>query len=159
MDRVRPASERAGSLAAQLDAAALAFIRVIAGLEPARWDRVPAPGVWSVGKDTEHLSEAAAYHQWIVRLSIGEKVASRRPSIERSRLTTTLSSREAVDLLRLRTDAGMGLVAGLTDDQLDLPTRPPRAGTPSLATTIRRVLIGHYLDHRGAIEAKLRAMG
>ena len=53
----------------------------------------------------------------------------------------------------------MGLVARLTDDQLDLPTRPPQAGTPTLATTIRRVLIGHYDDHREAIDAKLRAMG
>ena len=159
MDPVRPSSERAASLAARLDAAASALIRVIEVIDPSRWGHVPAAGVWSVGKDAEHVSEAAAYHQRIVRLTIGAKVGSRRPVIERRRLTSDLSPQEAAERLRRRTDTGLRLVAGLTDHQLDSPTRPPRAGAPSLATTIARVLTDHHDVHRRAIEAKLRAMG
>jgi hypothetical protein len=51
------------------------------------------------------------------------------------------------------------LVIGLTDEQLNLPTRPPRVRDQRLAETIELVLIGHYDTHRLSIEAKLRAMG
>jgi hypothetical protein len=47
------------------------------------------------------------------------------------------------------------LVRGLADDQLDLPTRPPRARSGRLAETIELVLIGHYHGHRREIETKL----
>ena len=117
---------------------------------------VPAPGVWSIGKDAAHVAEAAAYHQWIVRLTIGEKVSSRRPAIERQELTTELTPIQAVDLLRQRTAAGAALIRSLSDDQLDLPTRPPRARASLLAETIEHVLIGHYDVHRREIERKLR---
>jgi hypothetical protein len=49
------------------------------------------------------------------------------------------------------------LIRGLSDEQLDLETRPPRAGGQCLAETIERVLIGHYEVHRASIEAKLTA--
>ena len=112
--------------------------------------------MWSIGKDAEHVIEAAGYHQWIVRLTIGQKVPSRRPVLERTQLTTDLSPQEAVALLRRRTEEGIELLLGLTDDQLNLPTRPPRARSQVLATTIELVLIGHYDTHRGDIEAKSR---
>lgn len=159
MDDERPASERAAELADRLDQAASKLIALIESIEPGQWDAVPTPGVWSIGKDAEHVSEAGAYHQWIVRLTVGEKVASQRPVIERRSLTTELAPNKASELLRQRTDIGLGLLARLTDDQLDLPTRPPRAGSERLGTTIERVLIGHYDVHRIAIEAKLSARG
>ena len=118
---------------------------------------VPVPGVWSIGKEAEHLSEAAVYHLWIVRLTIGERLGSRRPTIERSRLTTDLSPEQAIALLLDRANEAATLVRALTDEQLDLPTRPPRAGDERLAATIERVLIGHYRVHLDAIAAKLRA--
>jgi hypothetical protein len=49
------------------------------------------------------------------------------------------------------------LIAGLSDEQLQLPVRPPRARLRTLAQMIEDVLIGHYHAHRIAIEAKLRA--
>ena len=143
-------------LAARLEAAATALIAIIADLEPDRWRHIPAPGVWAIGKDAEHVIEAAGYHQWIVRLTIGQKVSSRRPVLERKRLTTDLSPAEAVALLRRRTEEGAELILGLTDEQLDLPTRPPRARSQNLAETIDLVLIGHHDGHRGDIEAKRR---
>ena len=153
----RARSERAATLAARLDEAAAALIAVIEHIQPDRWRHVPAPGVWAIGKDAEHVIEAAGYHQWIVRLTIGQKVSSRRPVLERKRLITDLSPQQAVVQLRRRTDEGAELILGLTDEQLNLPTRPPRARSQALAETIELVLIGHYGAHRGDIEAKGRA--
>ena len=99
-------SERATTLAARLDEAAAALISVVANIEPDRWRRIPAPGVWSIGKDAEHVIEAAGYHEWIVRLTIGQRVPSRRPVLERRQLTTDLSPQQAVALLRRRSDEG-----------------------------------------------------
>jgi hypothetical protein len=152
--KLRARSERGAALAARFDEAAAALIAVITQIEPDRWQHVPAPGVWAIGKDVEHVIEAAGYHQWIVRLTIGQKLSSRRPILERKRLTTKLMPEEAVALLRRGTDVGAELILGLTDEQLDLPTRPPRARSQALAQTIELVLIGHYDTHRGDIEAK-----
>ena len=144
-------------LATRLEQAAAALVSVIQHVETDLWQHIPAPGEWSIGKDVEHVIEANGYHQWIVRLTIGEKVSSRRPVLERKQLTTDLSQQQAVTLLRSRTEAGIELILGLTDEQLILPTRPPRARSQALAETIELVLIGHYDGHRGDIEAKRAA--
>ena len=44
----------------------------------------------------------------------------------------------------------------LTDEQLDLPTRPPRATARVLADAIDQILIEHIDSHRAEIEVKLR---
>lgn len=149
-------STRASALAARLGEAAAALIRLVESVDAERWRLVPSPGTWSIGKEAEHVAEAAAYHQWIVRRTIGAKAPSRRPPIERAHMTTDVSPREAVELIRQRTGEGARLLADLTDAQLALPTRPPRAQGQVLAETIERVLIGHYDTHRAEIEAKLR---
>jgi hypothetical protein len=146
----------ATKLAVRLDESTAAFVALIESIEPAYWNRLPEPGVWSVGKETEHVAEAMAYHQWIVRLTLGEKVATRRPAIERAEMTTTLSRRQAIDLIRTRSAEGVALIAGLGDGQLALPTRPPRAKEPPLAWTIERILIDHLDAHRTEIAEKLR---
>ncbi len=143
-------------LALGLQAASDAVIALVESITTEHWQRVPAPGVWSIGKDVAHLAEAAAYHQWIVRRSIGEAVASRRPPIERAELTTGLTVEEAIDLLRERTRDGSELLLALTEEQLELPTKPARGRDERLARTIRKVLIGHYVAHLTEIEAKLR---
>jgi uncharacterized damage-inducible protein DinB len=148
-------ASRATTLEADLLAAASALISVLERIEPERWAHVPGPSVWSVGKDAAHVAEAAVYHQWIIRLTIGQKVSGRRPAIERQELTTTMTRKQAVDLVRRRTDDGAALISGLSREQLAMPTRPPRARGQILADTIRLVLIGHYDAHRRDIERKL----
>ena len=147
------ASERAALLVQRLREAAANLIALIEPIDDHQWRHIAKPGVWSIGKDAEHVADAAGYHQWIVRLTIGQKVSSRRPAIERKEVTTRLAPRDAVELIRQRTDEGARLIADLTDEQLSLPTRPPRAGQELLAGTIERVLIGHYdappRGHRG----------
>jgi uncharacterized damage-inducible protein DinB len=152
----QPASERATALAARLRDAAVALIAVVAPIDDGPWLHAPGPGVWSIGKEAAHVAEAAVYHQWIVRLTIGDEVSSLRPGIERNEMTTDLSPAETVELIRQRTDEGAGLIQDLTDEQLNFRTRPPRARGQLLAETIDRVLIGHYDAHRADIEAKLR---
>ena len=151
-------SARAEQLAARLRESGAALIDVVEGIDADRWMHVPAPGVWSIGKEAEHVAEAATYHQWIVRRTIGQTVSSRRPAIERAHLTSELSPIETIELLRQRTEDGASLLVDLTDDELALPTVPPRAKAERLAETIERVLIAHYDTHRAEIEAKLRAL-
>jgi hypothetical protein len=154
----RIGSDRATGLAARLREAAAGLVAAIEPIDNRHWQLVSEPGIWSIGKDAEHVAEAAVYHEWIVRLTIGEKVSSRRPGLERKQMTSDLSRAEVVDLIRQRAEEGARLLSDLTDDQLDLPTRPPRANAQLLAETIDRVLIGHHDTHRAAIETKLRAL-
>jgi uncharacterized damage-inducible protein DinB len=150
-------SARAAVLAGQLGAAAAALIELVQGLDSDCWRHVPGPGVWSIGKETEHVVEGMARHQWIVRLTVGHNVTSRRPAaLERDQLTTELAPHEMAALLRERADEGAQLVASLADEELALPTRPPRAKEQSLAETIERVMIGHVRTHHREIESKVR---
>lgn len=146
---------RATKLEVDLYAAAAALISVLESIEPKRWMHVPGPSVWSVGKDAAHVAEAAVYHQWIVHLTIGQKVSTRRPSLERRELTTSMTAPQAVGLIRQRTEEAAGLISSLSEEQLALPTRPPRAQAQALADTIELVLIGHYDSHRRDIARKL----
>jgi uncharacterized damage-inducible protein DinB len=152
----RQGAQRAQVLADRLRQAATALIAVVEPIDDDRWRGVAGRGVWSIGKDAEHVAEAAVYHQWIVRLTIGERVPSRRPAIERDQMTTDRSPMEVAEMLRARTEDGARLLLGLTDAQLELPTRPPRTRAQVLADTIEHVLIAHYDTHRAEIEAKLR---
>ena len=149
---------RAEALASRLQQAATDLIAVIGQIDDAHWRRTPSAAVWSVSKDAEHVADAGVLHQWFVRLTIGEKVASRRPKIERTLMTSHRSRDEMVALIRERTQEGIRLIRSLTDEQLDLPTRPPRARNQRLAETIEAVLIDHYDGHRRDIEAKLAAI-
>lgn len=151
------ASPRAAALAARLEDVSEALIAVFTGIDAGAWAFVPAPGVWSIGKEAAHVAEATLMHQWIVRRTIGEAVPFRRPPIERRELTTPLSPGELANLVRDRAELGAALLRDLSDAQLALVTKPPRARGQLLGETIERVLIGHYEVHRLEIEAKLAA--
>ena len=149
-------SSRARALVERLRQVSEALIGLVGAIESERWMNVPRPRVWSAGKEAEHVADGAAYHQWIVRCSLGQKVPA-RPRIARAQLTAQRSQRDVVDLLVQRTNDSVALIAGLSDKQLDLPARPLRARAPTLAQMIANVLIGHYEVHHTEIEAKLRA--
>jgi hypothetical protein len=151
----QPGSARAEKLASNLDDAAAAAIAVLERIPPEHWAWVPAPGVWSPGKDAEHVVDGNVLHQWVVRLTIGQAKASGRPSIERRQLTSTRSPAEVIELVRGTLGEAATLIRGLTDEQLDLVTKPPKAGEPPLATTIERLMIGHVEQHHREIDAKL----
>jgi hypothetical protein len=148
-------SSRAAALVEQLREVAEALIEQVVSIDPEQWTKLPRPGVWSPGKDAEHVADGAAYHQWLIRVSLGQKVPP-RPKIERDELIAQRSQQDVADLLRQRTDDGIRLVAGLSDEQLDLPVRPPRARLASVGQMIEAMLIGHYQGHRREIESKLR---
>ena len=145
---------RAEALATQLSQAADRLIAVVERIDERSWRQHSDPAVWSISKDAEHVADATVYHQWIVRMTIGEKVSSRRPAIERKRMTSDYSPPELAALIRERTDEGRRLIRGLSEEQLAMPTKPPRARDQRLAETIELVLIGHYDGHRAEIEAK-----
>lgn len=150
-------SDRAEAFAGRLREAAARIVAVIEPIDDEMWHLVPEPGVWSIGKEAEHLAEAVGYHQWIVRLTIGQKVSARRPVLERKQMTSSLSPAEAAELIRQRAEEGARLLLDLTDEQLDLPIRPPRANAQVLSWAIEEILISHIDSHRAEIEAKLQA--
>lgn len=152
---VEPAGcARAGALAAQLESAGAALVALLSAIDAEQWVRVPAAGVWSVGKEAEHVADGNVYHRWIVRSSVGLK-AGPRPPIERARLTALGAQQAVIEQLEACTRASVELIRPLTDAQLDLPTRPPRARSGTVVDVIEAVLIGHYNGHRREIEAKL----
>ena len=156
MSELGRGSQRATALADRLTGARDALTSLLERVDGQDWLRVPAPGVWSPSKDAEHVADGNVLHQWVVRLTIGQAKASGRPTIERKQLTSGRSPAEVVELVRGTLDEAATLVRGLTDAQLDLPTKPPKAGAPSLAQTIESMMINHVEHHRREIEAKLR---
>jgi hypothetical protein len=148
-------SARADRLVEDLRAAEASLIAVLETIPAERWNVQPDPLTWSAGKDAEHVADATVYHQWIVRLTIGANVSSKRPAIERTVLTTPLTREEMIALIRKRTDEGALLIGGLSDAQLALTTKPGRARDQRLGGTIALVLIAHYGTHQADIERKL----
>ena len=135
--------ERAIALADRLTGVRDALISVLASVDEQDWLRIPGPGVWSPSKDAEHVADANLLHQWVVRLTIGQAKTSGRPGIERKQLTSSRSPADVIELVRATLDEAATLVRGLTDAQLDLTTKPPKARSPSLATTIQGLMIDH----------------
>ena len=156
MQADRPPSTRAAALAARLGEASAAFVTVIESIPVDRWAHVPAPGVWSPGKEAEHVAEALGYHQWIVQRTVGARVSSRRPSLERKQMTSDLSPAGAADRVRAQTEVAVGFLRRLTDRQLDLAPKPTRAAIATLAGVIEEILISHVDSHRASIAEKLR---
>ena len=85
---------RAAELAIRLRQVANQLVTVIQRIDDRSWRQVTTPGTWSISKEAEHIAEALGYHQWIVRLTIGEKVLLRRPSLERARERRSSASRD-----------------------------------------------------------------
>ena len=149
---------RAAVLADALEASMARLLTLVDALDASRWERIPAPDVWSIGKEVEHVAEGMVLHLWIIRRSLGHPVGSRQPIMERRAMTTDLSPASAAALLRDRLDDAVRLIRSLGDRQLALPTRPLRASAPTVDAAIEGILIGHVDTHRAAIEAKLAAL-
>src|SRR5438105_6212429 len=91
-------SSRATALVERLRQVSEALIGLVGAIESERWMNMPRPGVWSARKEAEHVADGAAYHLWIVRGGLGQKVPA-RPRIARGQLTAQRSQRNVVDLL------------------------------------------------------------
>jgi kynurenine formamidase len=149
-------SERAVHLANQLREAGAALIRTVSEVDDAHWARVPVEGVWSAGKDAEHLSQGAVYHQWLVRTALGETL-ERGAGTQRDVMTALLSRSEVLAVLQQRTEDNARLLESLSDEQLARPAPP--LSSDGLARTVQQLIEGqmirHYREHQWNIEAKL----
>lgn len=143
--------DRAAALVEELQIVRDALLDLIERIPADRWSRVDAPGQWSPGKDAEHVADGNALHQWVVRSALHLK-RGRRPAVERCSAVARVSQPEVVTLVRERARESARLIESLTDEQLDVPCRPPR----SVEQFVKRVLIGHFESHRAEIERKLR---
>jgi uncharacterized damage-inducible protein DinB len=154
-----PGSQRSIELADRLTDARDALTSLLERIDGQAWLRVPGPGVWSPSKEAEHVADGNVLHQWVVRLTLGQAKVSQRPGIERTQLTSRRSAAEVIEQVRRTLDEASTLIRSLTDDQLDLTTKPPKAGAPTLAGTIQGLMIDHVDHHRREIEAKLHHRG
>jgi hypothetical protein len=155
----RAGSPRSIELADRLTDARDALTSLLERIDGQAWLRVPGPGVWSPSKEAEHVADGNVLHQWVVRLTIGQAKVSLRPGIERTQLTSRRSASEVIEQVRSTLEEASTLIRSLTDDQLGLTTKPPKAGAPTLAWTIQGLMIDHVDHHRREIEAKLRHRG
>ncbi|HLZ26749.1 MAG TPA: DinB family protein [Chloroflexota bacterium] len=151
-------TERAAVLTQHVRAAGAALIHTVAQVDDADWGRVVEDGVWSPGKDAEHVTQGAAYHQWLVRTTALGDTSERTATTQRDIMVARLPKSEVLALLQQRTDQSARLVESLSDEQLDLPA--PRFGPDGPPRTVAQMIEGqmirHYYEHRENIEAKLR---
>src|SRR5437762_8974454 len=78
-------SSRVTALVERLRQVSEALIGLVGAIESERWMNVPRHGVWSAGKEGEHVADGAGYHQCIVRHSLGQ-IALAPPHLERAQL-------------------------------------------------------------------------
>jgi hypothetical protein len=148
------AAGSAARLSQELQDALVALLVVVETISEEQWVRVPAPGVWSIGKDAEHVADGNVLHLFVVRQSLHHR-GLKRPPIERANLVTNRTRTEVISLLQQQTASSVALLASLSDADLALPTRPPRPRARTIADMIEQVMIGHYHVHRRSIEEKL----
>src|SRR4030088_2916314 len=97
-------TERASALANRLREAGAALIHTVRQVDEPDWVRVSEDGVWSPGKDAEHVTQGAAYHQWLVRTSALGDTSARPTGTERDVMLAVLVKDEVLDLLPQGTD-------------------------------------------------------
>ena len=134
-------STRASQLEVDLEAAAEALITVLERIDADLWMRVPGPSTWSIGKVAAHVADTAGYHQSDRRLTDRETVRPDDLSSRRTELTTSLTPRQTVDLIRERTDRAQTLILNLTDAQLSDADEALTGWRQALADTIALVLV------------------
>ena len=131
-----------------------AMIELVASADAEAWNRSPAPGAWSPGKEADHVADALPLHLWFVRKSLGERAGS-RPAIERATLTTDRSPAEVAERIRRERDTAVALVSQLTNEQLELPSNPPRGRHDRVAELLQSLVIGHLETHRRSLDEAL----
>jgi hypothetical protein len=151
-------SERARALADAMREAGAALSDTVAAVDDSHWELVPGEGVWSAGKDAEHVSQGALYHQWLVRTAALGENSERRGATQRDVMTSQLTRSDVLAELQQCTQQCAHLVESLSDAQLDLPA-PPLAsdGLPrTVADMIDGQMIRHFREHQWNIHTKVR---
>jgi uncharacterized damage-inducible protein DinB len=146
------------SLIEQLHQASEALIGLLNTVDDERWSGQPCAGVWSIGKDAEHVADGNALHRWIVRVTLGEDSPRKRPAVERQLMTARGTRTETIALLQRATKESAALIARLTNEQLKLEAKPTSSRPRPLAEMIERTLIGHIHHHQEEIQAKLHRL-
>ena len=155
-------SERANSLAQQLEHANRDLIHTIEGLSDTQW-RAKTPGDGrSVGVVAHHV---ATSHKSVAGLVGAIAHGKAVPTITMEMIHdgnakhadqfANCTKAETLALLRQNGAAAVATVRGLDDTGLDRTVSFPM-GTMTAAQVVERVLIGHANDHHGTIR---RAVG
>jgi hypothetical protein len=154
-------SERARTLAHQLEQANHALIATIEGLTDAQWHaKTPGDGR-SVGVVAHHV---ATSHKTVAGLATAIAHAQTVPPITMDMIHqgnaahaaqhASCTKAETLALLRQNGAAAVATVRGFGDAELDRTVTFPM-GEMSVAQVVERVLTGHAQDHHGTIKKAL----
>jgi uncharacterized damage-inducible protein DinB len=155
-------SERARSLAQNLEQANKELIATIEGLSDAQWHaKTPGDGR-SVGVVAHHV---ASSHKTVAGLAGAIAHGQPVPTITMEMINegnaahasqhANCTKAETLALLRQNGAAAVATVRGFSDAELDRTVAFPM-GTLTVAQVVERVLTGHAQDHHGTIR---RALG
>lgn len=154
-------SERARTLARQLEHANHELAATIEGLSDAQWHAKTPGDTRSVGVVAHHV---ATSHKMVAGLV--EAIAHGQPvppitmdmvhqgNAAHAAQYAHCTKAETLALLRQNGAAAVATVRGLGDAELDRSVTFP-LGTMSAAQVIERILIGHVHDHHGSIRRAL----
>ena len=150
-------SERARTLAHELEQANQALIATIEGLSDAQW-RAKTPGDGrSVGVVAHHVASSHKADAGLVRaIAHGQKVPTitmemiNEDNAAHATQFANATKAETLALLRQNGAAAVATVRGLGDTELERTVTFPM-GTMTAAQVVERVLIGHANDHHGTI--------
>jgi uncharacterized damage-inducible protein DinB len=154
-------SERARTLAHQLEQANHALIATIEGLTDAQWHaKTPGDGR-SVGVVAHHV---ATSHKTVAGLATAIAHGQTVPPITMDMIHqgnathaaqhASCTKAETLALLRQNGAAAVATVRGFGDAELDRTVTFPM-GEMSVAQVVERVLTGHAQDHHGTIKKAL----
>jgi hypothetical protein len=154
-------SERARTLAQQLEQANHELIKTIEGLSDAQWHaKTPGDGR-SVGVVAHHV---ATSHKSVAGLASAIAHGQTVPNITMDMIHqgnaahaaqhANCTKAETLALLRQNGGAAVATVRGFSDAELDRTVNFPM-GTMTVAQVVERVLTGHAEDHHGTIRRAL----
>jgi uncharacterized damage-inducible protein DinB len=155
-------SERARTLAHQLEQANHALIATVEGLSDAQWHTKTPGGGRSVGVVAHHV---AVSHKTVAGLATAIAHGKPVPPITMEIINegnaahaaqhANCTKAETLALLRQNGGAAVATVRGFGDAELDRTVAFPM-GTMTVAQVVERVLTSHAQDHHGTIR---RAIG
>jgi uncharacterized damage-inducible protein DinB len=153
-------SERTEALAARLEAANREAVAAVERCSPAAWQATCAAEGWTVAATARHIADQfPPLSRWVAAIATNEPL----PPISRAAIDeanarnaerfANCDRHETAALLRENGARAVGLIRGLTDEQLDHTAQI--AGRPMTAQqVIENVLIGHVQGHlRGILAA------
>jgi uncharacterized damage-inducible protein DinB len=149
---------QAEALAQQLEAVNNELIGTVEGLSDAQWRATCAPEGWTVGVTAHHL---ASSHEPVAGLVMAVATGQQLPGItpemidagnaQHAQQFANVGKQETLDLLRSAGPKAVGMVRGLSDEQLQRSAQLFPGTQFTAAQIAENILVGHPRQHLQSI--------